>query len=162
MPKGLEIEKKYLIIYPDVEKLKERGAVEKKMVQIYLTAEKGVSERVRKTEINGEVVYTHTIKRKLEGIVRQEDEKVVSKEEYEALSLRADSACRPIEKVRWALKENGFTYEFDLFPFWTDRAFLEIELESPDAEVILPDYVTVLADVSEDKNYTNHALARKK
>ena len=94
--------------------------------------------------------------------MRREDEYVIDREEYDALLLRADSSCHPIVKDRYVLKENGLAYEFDLFPFWQDQAFLEIELEREDQEVFLPDFVTVLADVSEDKNYTNHALARMK
>ena len=46
MPKGLEIEKKYLIAYPDEELLLKKGAVVKEIEQTYLTSDVG-SERVR-------------------------------------------------------------------------------------------------------------------
>ena len=158
MPKGLEIEKKYLIAYPDEELLLKKGAVVKEIEQTYLTSDVG-SERVRASKTNGRTTYTHTQKKKIKGIVRTEDEEVISEEEYRRLLLRADPACVNIKKRRFVLKNGEFTYEIDLFPFWKDKAFLEIELEREDQTVDLPDFVTVLADVSEDKRYTNHALA---
>ena len=160
MPKGLEIEKKYLIAYPDTELLIKKGAVVKEMEQTYLVSDVG-SERVRSTTINGVTTYTHTLKKKIKGIVRTEDEETVSEEEYKRLLLRADPTCLNIKKRRYVLFENGFCYEVDVFPFWTDKAFLEVELEDENTEVVLPDYAVVLADVSEDKNYTNHALAKR-
>ena len=159
MPKGLEIEKKYLIAYPDVGRLVEEGAVVKEMEQTYLLCDEG-SERVRSTTIGGHTEYTHTVKKKIRGIVRKEDEERITEDEYKRLLLRADPACVNIKKTRYALKKGNFCYEFDVFPFWTDKAFLEVELESEDQEVVLPDFVVVLEDVSEDKRYTNHALAR--
>ena len=160
MPKGLEIEKKYLIAYPDADTLLKRGAVVKEIEQTYLVSDVG-SERVRRTTINGVTTYTHTLKKKIKGIVRTEDEEIVSEEEYDRLLLRADPACLNIKKFRYVLRENGFCYEVDVFPFWQDKAFLEVELENEDIKVVLPDFVTVLTDVSEDKNYTNHALAKR-
>ena len=158
MPKGLEIEKKYLIAYPDTDLLIKKGAVLKEIEQTYLVSDVG-SERVRLTTINGVTTYTHTVKKKIKGIVRTEDEETVSEEEYKRLLLRADPGCLNIKKRRYVLSENGFCYEIDVFPFWTDRAFLEVELEEEKTEVVLPDFVVVLADVSEDENYTNRALA---
>ena len=158
MPKGLEIEKKYLIAYPDVALLIEKGAEVKKMEQTYLVSDVG-SERVRRTEARGRVVYTHTLKKKISGIVRKEDEEEISEEEYKRLLLRADPDCAPIKKTRYVLRQGELRYEFDVFPFWTDKAFLEVELEREDQATPLPDFTTVLADVSEDKRYTNHALA---
>lgn len=160
MPKGLEIEKKYLIAYPDTDLLIKKGAVVKEMEQTYLVSDVG-SERVRRTTINGVTTYTHTLKKKIKGIVRTEDEETISEEEYKRLLLRADPTCLNIKKRRYVLLENGFCYEFDVFPFWMDKAFLEVELEDENTDVVLPDYAVVLADVSEDKNYTNHALAKR-
>ena len=158
MPKGLEIEKKYLIAYPDTDLLIKKGAVVKEIEQTYLVSDVG-SERVRLTTINGVTTYTHTVKKKIKGIVRTEDEETVSEEEYKCLLLRADPGCLNIKKRRYVLSENGFCYEIDVFPFWTDKAFLEVELEEEKTDVVLPDFVAVLADVSEDENYTNRALA---
>ena len=161
MPNGLEIEKKYLIVYPDTELLKRLGATEKRMEQTYLASEESVSERVRMSETNGVAVYTHTRKKKVKGIVRQEEERTISKAEYDALLERKEPGASTIKKTRYVLPLGGLVWEFDVFPFWQDKAFLEVELEREDQEVVLPDFVTVVADVSENPSYTNHALARR-
>lgn len=160
MPNGLEIERKFLIEKPSEELLLSLGAKKKVIVQTYLSAEQGVSARVRKTECEGIVIFTHTVKRKISGIVRSEDEKEITLDEYTRLLSFSAPDCAPVEKVRYAYSNGGFIYEFDLFPFWQDRAFLEVELSAPDASFPIPDFVQVISDVSEDKNYTNHALAR--
>ena len=49
--------------------------------------------------------------------------------------------------------------DFDLFPFWEDRAYCEIELQSPEDDVPLPDWLTVIREVTDDPRYTNSALA---
>ncbi len=161
MPNGLEIEKKYLIAMPDVAALIQKGATPSHIVQTYLDGGLGVSERVRKRTYENETVYTHTVKKHLGGIVRSEDETVITKAEYDSLLCRVERGTHPVEKTRYVLRENGYTYEFDVFPFWQDKAVLEIELPNETVEPLLPDYVTVLADVSTDKNYTNHALAKR-
>ena len=51
MPKGLEIEKKYLIAYPDEGLLVKKGAVVKEIEQTYLLSDVG-SERVRASTAN--------------------------------------------------------------------------------------------------------------
>lgn len=161
MPKGLEIEKKFLIAYPDVDLLVKMGCKTKEIVQTYLTAEKGVSERVRKTVVVGRTVYTHTVKSKIRGIVRREDEWTIDEKEYRLLLERRDPECLSVEKTRYVLSENGFCYEIDVFPFWSDKAVLEVELEEENSVPPLPPFLTVLADVSENKEYTNHSLARQ-
>ena len=161
VPKGVETEKKLLIKYPDTELLVVKCAVKKDIVQTYLSAPEGVSERVRSSTTDGATVFTHTIKKKLTAMSRSEDEEEISRERYEELLLRADPACAPIRKTRYVLRGEKHIYEFDIFPFWTDKAFLEVELSSEDEAFSLPDFVEVLADVTTDGRFTNHALARR-
>ena len=49
--------------------------------------------------------------------------------------------------------------EFDIYPFWNDRAILEIELEREDEGAAIPDYVQIIRDVSADPAYKNRSLA---
>ena len=83
----------------------------------------------------------------------------VSEEEYNELLKRADPKCRTIEKVRFCIPHGDLVCEIDVFPFWTDKAFLEIEMPSEDTEVSLPTYVKLIREVTDDNRYTNHALA---
>ena len=47
-----------------------------------------------------------------------------------------------------------------MYPTWEDEAILEIELTSEMQEVILPDWVKVIKDVTQDSNYKNYNLAK--
>ena len=156
----LEIERKFLIEYPDkkvLEKLSNGDFSD--ISQTYLLSEKGVSERVRARTRGGKTVYTHNTKIKLSSMKRIEMEDEVSREEYEELLKRVDLRCRTIEKVRYCVPFDGFTFEIDVFPFWDDKAFMEVEMPSEDTKVNLPDFVKIIREVTDDNRYTNHALA---
>lgn len=158
----LEIERKYLIEYPDVELLAKlaNGNISE-ISQTYLESVKGVSERVRARTRDGVTVYTHNTKIKLSSMKRIEIEDEVSREEYETLLARADRTCRTIEKTRYCVRDGNFVWEVDIFPFWSDKAFLEVELPSEDTAVAPPNFVRVIREVTDDNRYTNHALAIK-
>jgi len=158
----LEIERKFLIECPDTSLLdKMSGGNRSEISQTYLESEKGVSERVRARTRDGVTVYTHNVKIKLSSMMRIENEDVVSEEEYNQLLNRADKSCRTIEKVRYCVPHGDFVCEIDIFPFWKDKAFLEIEMPSEDTEITLPDFVKLIREVTDDNRYTNHALAKE-
>ena len=147
---NLEIERKWLIRRPDETKLSamaaETGGSVSYIIQTYLAAEKGISRRVRARTVNGSTTYTCTAKRRLGPMTAEEDERIISSEEYAALLKDTDPACRPIEKTRFCIPFEGRT--------------LEIELPSPDAPFTLPPELTVLAEVTGNRAYSNHSLAR--
>ena len=153
-----EIERKFLIRMPDPDWLR-REAEGTEITQTYLSAPPGVSERVRKRGRDGVFVYTHTVKRKLTDLRRIEDEEEISAERYAELLQRTDPSRQVIRKVRWCFTREGQFFELDVFPFWEDRAFLEIELKDEGQEVRLPPELRLIREVTEDPRYTNSALA---
>lgn len=156
----LEIERKFLIEYPDTALLDELSKGNRSEIsQTYLVGEAGTSERVRARTRDGVTVYTHNTKIKLSHMKRIELEDEVSVEEYNELLKRADPKCRTIEKVRYCVPHGGFVFEIDIFPFWKDKAFMEVEIPSEETQVALPDFVKIIREVTEDNRYTNHALA---
>lgn len=161
---NLEIERKWLICRPDEAELSamaaRSGGSVSHIIQTYLTAEEGVSRRVRARTVDGTTTYTCTAKRRIDRMTAEENERIISPEEYAALLKDADPTCRPIEKTRFCIPFGGRTLEIDLYPFWPDRAVLEIELPYPDAPFSLPSELTVLAEVTGNRAYSNHSLAR--
>lgn len=158
----LEIERKFLIVYPDTVLLDRlSGGNRSEISQTYLVSEAGTSERVRARTRDGVTVYTHNTKIKLSHMKRIELEDEVSAEEYRELLTRADPKCRTIEKVRYCVPHGDFVFEIDIFPFWTDKAFMEVEMPSEETQVDLPDFVTIIREVTEDNRYTNHSLAKE-
>ena len=154
-----EIERKFLIAYPDLEWL-EKHAERTDIEQTYLNTEvPGETARVRKRDRDGVYQYTHTRKTKLTALRRIEREREISREEYEALLLQADPKRRTIRNSRYCLPYMGQMLEIDVFPFWTDRAYLEIELREEEQRVHIPERFRILREVTADPRYTNAALA---
>ena len=51
-------------------------------------------------------------------------------------------------------------YEIGFYPEWQDKAIMEIELRSETQKIVFPDCVKVIREVTGEKAYTNHALAK--
>lgn len=157
---GFEIERKFLIAYPEKETLNVCVSASE-IVQTYLkNSDAGVSERIRKRVYNDRIEYTHTLKRHVTHVIREEHECVISESEYNELLERADKKRNVIEKRRYCLEYSGQLFEIDVFPFWTDRAFMEIEMDSETQTVNIPPFIRVIKEVTEDKRYTNAALSK--
>ena len=161
-PEPCEIERKFLIEYPDLvalEKLPNCQRVE--IIQTYLTAPEGEESRIRQRGIGGNYIYFQTTKKKISGLKRVEVERRLSKDEYLQLLMDADPDCRPIRKTRYCMTYDNQYFEIDVYPFWKDKAILEIELNSGNEEIRFPDRIKVIREVTEDDSYKNAALARR-
>lgn len=155
----LEIEYKFLIRMPDTEQLMRLGAQESAIVQTYLLSRDGQTERVRMRRYGDRTEYTHTRKERISPAVCREDEQSVSEEAYRELLGQADPRRNPIEKRRYCVPYEGYLYEIDVYPFWQDRAVMEVELEREDARFPIPPFVEVIRDVTADRRYKNSMLA---
>lgn len=161
---NVECERKLLIRYPDLLSLRVSPYASFSAIrQTYLLSDDPmVTERVRCRTSGEGAVYTHTVKIRRSGEESEEYENVISKEAYEAFLLRADPDKVPIEKERGVLLYGGRYFELDLYPFWTDRAIVEIEyLPGDTKKIALPPCFTLLKDVTEDVRYKNTRLARE-
>ncbi len=164
--KPLEIEYKFLIEYPDTAFLsKLPGYRCVNMTQMYLTLPESFGSesgrcRIREAEENGEIKYIKTFKQALSDLTRIEIESEISAEEFNKLAAYQTPDCSPIIKTRHIFPFESFICEVDVFPFWDDRAFLEIEVTSEDITPPIPPFIRIIKDVSTDKRYRNSALAR--
>lgn len=156
-----EIERKFLIRMPDLRWLASAAECSHIRQTYLLNEQQGTNERVRSRERQGVTVFTHTKKTRVSDMRRIEIEREIDRSEYESLLLRADPERRTIEKDRYCLSENGLVYEIDVFPFWNDRAFLEIELTDESQSFPWPDGIICIREVTDDRRYTNSALARR-
>ena len=95
-------------------------------------------------------------------VSRIEIEERLSQEEYIALMVEADPDYRAIHKERYCLSENGLYYEIDIYPEWKEHAVMAIELYSEDQEIVFPEGIDVIREVTGDPAYSNHELARIK
>ena len=159
--KHCEIERKYLIRYPDIKTLQAQKGVEQwEIVQIYLTVSgPGETRRIRQVVSGGEIKYYKTFKKHLTDLSNEEDEGEIDQLEYIHLCQEQQPGCKPVGKTRYRIPYEGHILEFDIYPFWNDRAILEIELEREDEGAAIPDYVQIIRDVSADPAYKNRSLA---
>ena len=128
----LEIERKYLIRMPDGELLSKLPASE--IEQIYILSPEGEKERI---------------------------EEEIDEERFRELRSRADPSRGVIRKKRLIYSFDGQDFEIDVFPFWDDRALMELELDDEGQELRLPPRIEVVREVSSERKYTNSALARE-
>jgi 23S rRNA pseudouridine1911/1915/1917 synthase len=157
-----EIERKFLIAYPDEAVLRAaEGCRTKRLVQTYLKAPEGETRRVRAVEEGDTVRYIQTVKKRITMLRAVEEEKVLSEVEYKAALRDADPTRRPIQKTRFCIPFGGKLLEIDLYDFWRDRATLEVELVTEAEAFTLPPYVKVLREVTDDKRYKNVNLAKE-
>ena len=81
-PEPFEIERKFLIEYPDVAELEKLPHCQRvEIIQTYLTAPDGEESRVRQRGINGTYIYFQPTKKKVTELKRVEVERRLSQEE---------------------------------------------------------------------------------
>jgi CYTH domain-containing protein len=156
---AFEIERKYLIEYPDLNILENYPKSD--IAQTYLKTNDGMTSRVRKRTTGGVTKYIFTEKKRITDVKCIENERELSKEEYEELLKLADTERRTVIKTRYCVPYNGRVVEVDIYPFWSDRAIAEVEMESENEEVCLPDFIKVIRDVTAEKAYKNASIAKK-
>lgn len=160
---GLEIERKYLIRMPDEAQLAAMSGCEIwDIVQTYLMdGADGSTNRVRSICTGGRVQYIHTVKRRLSDLSHEETECEVSREEYEGLLAQANPALHAIKKRRYRIPHEGQLLEIDIYSFWKDRATLEIELDGEEQAVILPEWLSIVRELTGERAYKNRFLAEE-
>lgn len=159
----LEIERKYLVKIPNMETVRaQEGYKVAEMTQMYLDdGGKYAGIRIRKSLCQGETSCKKTIKKDITPLKRIEVESDITPQEYEALSKHCDSEYKPIHKWRHSFSYKNQTIELDIYDFWNDRATVEVEMESEEQKVELPDFIEVIKEVTEDCRYRNRSLAKE-
>lgn len=161
-PEPFEIERKYLIEYPDIEWLEGHPNCQRvEIIQTYLNSSNGDEVRVRQRGMDGNYIYFKTVKRKVSELKRVEIERRLSKDEYLRLLMDADTSRRQIRKTRCCMTYCNQYFEIDIYPFWNDRAIAEIELSEENAEVIFPEEIKVIKEVTDDESYKNISLSNR-
>ncbi len=156
IPKPLEIERKFLIKYPDLDYLGKLVCRMAEIEQTYLVDQNG-KYRLRKRGEGDSVIYIRTEKKKITETVREEVETRLTEAEYNE-QLNNGLKLGSISKKRYCVMYGGVYYEIDIFPFWKNQAFLEVELLSENDEVIIPEFIDVIKEVTSDSRYRNFAM----
>lgn len=160
-PEPYEIERKYLIEYPDIKWLENHPSCQRiEIIQTYLNSASGEEVRVRQRGIDGDYIYFQTIKRRVSDVKRVEIERRLSQAEYLKLLMEADTTRRQIRKTRYCLTYENQYFEIDIYPFWNDRAIAEIELSDENTDITFPEQIKVIKEVTDEDAYKNASLAK--
>ncbi|GHU08096.1 hypothetical protein FACS189431_3730 [Alphaproteobacteria bacterium] len=162
-PTSIEIERKFVIKYPDIALLKSLpNCKANDILQVYLKTDDRDSEvRLRQRGANGNYVFTKTIKRQVNdsNFSRLETEKCLTPEEFTIELMQINPDLRPIRKTRYCLVYGGFYVEIDVYPWWTNKAICEVEILGESEEVTLPDFIEVIEEVTGNIAWSNRAFA---
>lgn len=158
----LEIERKFLIAYPDLDAVRAMpGYRVRRISQTYLSpSDDCPGGRVRRIVEDGAVTYVYTYKQRITDRTRHEFERELGEEEYLALLPRQIPGTITIEKDRHIFNYAGLTYELDTYAFWDDKATLEAEVAAEDVDIPMPPCVTLIKEVTDDRRYNNSRLCR--
>lgn len=160
-PAPLEIEKKILIKKPAIPWLAGFARFSRQeIIQTYLCDDgSGIERRIRMRGTEGDYTFFYTEKKPVSPGVRIEVERKITEKEYLNYLFETDCQKRQIKKTRYCFIYSNLYYELDVYPFWDDKAILEIELSSEASNFEIPEFITPIKDVTDDPAYSNYQLA---
>ncbi len=162
-PEPIEIEQKFLIEAFNLESIPTHVTVSY-IVQDYLNSSDEKEERrVRSRTDDGGTSYFYTVKRKIRPGVRSEIERAVDKEEYQRLLSLKDEKFQTIKKRRACFFFQGQFIEVDTFDLPEKHKglwLMEIEQSSAQKDLVLPTFIKVIKEVTDDDQYSNRFIAR--
>ncbi len=155
-----EGKRKFLVAYPDLKWLESLPNCHRvEISQTYLKSDDGMEIRLRQRGENGSYIYYQTNRRKMADGTMVEIERRLSQNEYLRRLMDADPMKRPIRKTRYCLTYDNQYFELDLYPCWKDRAILELEIHDEHTKIRFPRELTILREVTDDREYDNAYLA---
>ncbi len=159
-PAPYEARRRFLVEYPDTALLDALpDCYQEEIEQIFLHAPENEEIRIRRRACAGDCVFYITRKRIINGRRRLEAEGRLTEREYMQFAGNADSDKIPVHKTRYSLNWKNHFYEIDLYPFWKDQAILEVPLRDEEEEVMLPDFLRVIREVTGERRYEIAVLA---
>ncbi len=152
------IEKKYLIKMPDINQLLK-------------------NKHCRRVHVKQHYIIDDTRKEKEKIVLRRENKKnlyykVNKKDNVKyKISLSADDYINRLEnedtkfyhiyKDRYYYIYDSRCIKIDVFPFWNDKAILEVDLLNERETIKLPKFIEVIEEVTDNEKYKNYYLAEE-
>lgn len=149
---SLEVERRWLVKIPDNIEDFPYHTIE----QAYLSPESVFQGRIRR--LDDRFIYTEKA-RTGNSVVRIENEREITENEYN--EYKKNVILNVIKKKRYIIPYGGLKFEFDIFENTVESGYavMEAELTDETVQVTLPDFIEVIAEVTEDSYYTNRNFA---
>jgi CYTH domain-containing protein len=161
VPEPREIERRFLIRASPTAHEVPVHFEEFDIEQTYLLSQDGSETRVRRRRQQGAATYTHTMKRVVTAGQRVKIERQITGREYIAFLAQADPTRRTLKKSRRAFLWANQYFEWDIFKDpRPGLELLEVEIDSIDGPVELPPFLSIEREVTQEREYANHTIAR--
>ena len=162
---GTPVEKfnKYLIEVDDrlLERIKsEANYSTSHIVQHYLLSENGYERRIRSRERGQDVMFSYSEANYLSTNERIKVDKILTERQYKDYFHEVDPELNVIDKMRYSFICDDIFFKLDVFDFDHSKGILSIDQPTDGREVKVPEYITVIKDVTGDINYKNYYLAK--
>lgn len=159
-PTRLREQHKYLVDNVDIDSLSTLAS-KVEITQDYLNAPTGMEYRIRKMQQGSDITYHFCIQKKCDLGKREIiKEKNLSKEEYERMLALKNEEMETVQKVRYSFVYANQYYKLDVFN--DGLMMLEVNLTKENPVVTLPNFISTLDDVTNNPDYTNIRIARRK
>lgn len=158
---NLEIERKFLIEYPNFNKIDYDKKI--KISQSYLIRKNDdIERRIRYWCEDDVSKYYYTEKKFLSGFTRQEVETEITQQQYDNLLKEVDTSIVTVEKIRYTISYCSLIFEIDVYPFSKKFAIMEVELDDENQAYTIPSGINVLKEVTGIKEFGNIPLCTSK
>lgn len=160
MKNQTEIERKFIINMPDLEKLSLMDGYDKSEIeQTYLSSSPAVTHRVRARKHNDRIDFTETKKVRIDKMSAFEDEREISEAEYLDRLKNIKDGTRMLHKTRYVFLHADRLFEIDVYPEWRRSAIMEIELSSREESIDFPPVIRIIREVTGMREYSNAAMS---
>jgi CYTH domain-containing protein/predicted ATPase len=162
LPEPREIERKFLLAGPpDLTLPQLADAVTVEIEQHYLLSSEPEREiRVRRRSQGLSATHFRTEKVPVSASERQETEQIISAVAYRHALAEADPARASIRKRRMCFAFGSGYFELDMFEgAHAGLCLLEVELTHPDEDVLLPPFLDIEREVTNERQFSNSQLA---
>ncbi len=148
----LEIERRWLVKIPDCLEKYESHYIE----QAYLEPANGFQGRIRRWD--DKFIYTEKA-RTGSSMSRIENEREITETEY--IEFQKHTILNVIKKRRYIIPVGALKFELDVFENTVESGYgiMEAELPEESTAVVMPDFVEIVREVTEDIYYTNRNFA---
>lgn len=156
-PKPFEYKKRYLIEYPNISELEKENVKKIEIYQTYLKYNDDEKIQIRKRGLNGDYIY-YQIRTRIQNKQLLQIEKRLTKQEYEEKLANLDTKYKQLKRIRYCFSKDDNCFEIDTYPFWNDKAILNIHLQDMNDKITIPDSLKLIEDVTNSKEYLNSEL----
>ena len=78
---------------------------------------------------------------------------------YKEMLDEAGSDLQLLHKTRYSLPYDGQVFQLNIYPFWTDKALVKIELNEEEGQVRLPPELKLIREVTGEWAFKDYTLA---